>query len=164
MARCGNTPEASSFSKNLRALPLRKQRPFCLWPIRFAARLAARDQTREAFHVHGAGRFLILARDGAVEPNLAGVVKVTPRVAGKLTYLQASIGDTVRGGQVLATMTSTDLAADQAQYRQAGARVSVAQANGNLFFVDGSTFPFLPAKNITFTLMANAVRIAHCAF
>jgi choline dehydrogenase-like flavoprotein len=30
----------------------------------------------------------------------------------------------------------------------------------NLFFVDGSTFPFLPAKNITFTLMANAVRIA----
>lgn len=30
----------------------------------------------------------------------------------------------------------------------------------NLFFVDGSTFPFLPAKNITFSLMANAVRIA----
>ncbi|HSK18827.1 MAG TPA: GMC oxidoreductase [Longimicrobiales bacterium] len=29
----------------------------------------------------------------------------------------------------------------------------------NLLFVDGSTFPFLPAKNITFTLMANAVRI-----
>ena len=31
----------------------------------------------------------------------------------------------------------------------------------NLFFVDGATFPFLPAKNITFTLMANAVRIAN---
>jgi len=30
----------------------------------------------------------------------------------------------------------------------------------NLFLVDGATFPFLPAKNITFTLMANAVRIA----
>jgi hypothetical protein len=30
----------------------------------------------------------------------------------------------------------------------------------NLFIVDGSTFPFLPAKNITFTLMANAVRVA----
>jgi hypothetical protein len=26
--------------------------------------------------------------------------------------------------------------------------------------VDGATFPFLPAKNITFTLMANAVRVA----
>jgi hypothetical protein len=35
---------------------------------------------------------------------------------------------------------------------------------GNLFFVDGTTFPFLPAKNLTFTLMANATRIAATAF
>jgi len=34
----------------------------------------------------------------------------------------------------------------------------------NLFLVDGATFPFLPAKNITFTLMANAIRIAEAAF
>lgn len=34
----------------------------------------------------------------------------------------------------------------------------------NLFLADGATFPFLPAKNITFTLMANAVRIARAAF
>jgi choline dehydrogenase-like flavoprotein len=34
----------------------------------------------------------------------------------------------------------------------------------NLFVVDGATFPALPAKNITFTLMANAVRIAEEAF
>jgi choline dehydrogenase-like flavoprotein len=34
----------------------------------------------------------------------------------------------------------------------------------NLFIVDGTTFPFLPAKNLTFTLMANAVRVAECAF
>ena len=34
----------------------------------------------------------------------------------------------------------------------------------NLFLADGSTFPFLPAKNITFSLMANAVRIAEAAF
>jgi len=34
----------------------------------------------------------------------------------------------------------------------------------NLFFADGITFPFLPAKNITFTLMANAVRVATQAF
>jgi len=34
----------------------------------------------------------------------------------------------------------------------------------NLFVVDGSTYPFLPAKNITFTLMANAVRVAEAAF
>jgi choline dehydrogenase-like flavoprotein len=34
----------------------------------------------------------------------------------------------------------------------------------NLFLADGATFPFLPAKNITFTLMANAVRMANLAF
>lgn len=35
---------------------------------------------------------------------------------------------------------------------------------GNLLLVDGATFPFLPAKNLTFTLMANAVRIAEAVF
>jgi choline dehydrogenase-like flavoprotein len=34
----------------------------------------------------------------------------------------------------------------------------------NLYFADGSTFPELPAKNITLTLMANATRIAEEAF
>jgi len=34
----------------------------------------------------------------------------------------------------------------------------------NLYIVDGSTFPFLPAKNLTFTLMANAIRVANNAF
>lgn len=29
----------------------------------------------------------------------------------------------------------------------------------NLYFADGATFPFLPAKNLTFTLMANAIRV-----
>ena len=30
----------------------------------------------------------------------------------------------------------------------------------NLIIADGAGFPFLPAKNLTFTLMANATRIA----
>lgn len=34
----------------------------------------------------------------------------------------------------------------------------------NLHLVDGAPYPFLPAKNITFTLMANAVRVADQAF
>ena len=34
----------------------------------------------------------------------------------------------------------------------------------NLWLADGSTFPFLPAKNLTFTLMANASRIAASDF
>ena len=35
---------------------------------------------------------------------------------------------------------------------------------GNLYFVDGTSFPFLPAKNLTFTLMANAARVADKEF
>ena len=34
----------------------------------------------------------------------------------------------------------------------------------NLYIVDGTTLPFLPAKNLTFTLMANAARVADQAF
>jgi choline dehydrogenase-like flavoprotein len=34
----------------------------------------------------------------------------------------------------------------------------------NLYIVDGTSFPFLPAKNVTFSLMANAVRVAETAF
>lgn len=34
----------------------------------------------------------------------------------------------------------------------------------NLWFADGTTFPSLPAKNLTFTLMANATRIAEEEF
>ncbi len=34
----------------------------------------------------------------------------------------------------------------------------------NLYFADGTTFPALPAKNLTFALMANAVRAADQAF
>ena len=34
----------------------------------------------------------------------------------------------------------------------------------NLYVVDGASFPFMPAKNLTFTLMANAVRVAQTAF
>lgn len=34
----------------------------------------------------------------------------------------------------------------------------------NLYFIDGTTFPFLPAKQLTFTMMSNAVRVAEQAF
>jgi choline dehydrogenase-like flavoprotein len=39
-----------------------------------------------------------------------------------------------------------------------------SRAFKNVWLADGSTFPFLPAKNLTFTLMANASRIAQVDF
>lgn len=67
-----------------------------------------------------------LAVTGVVEPNLGGVVKVTPQVGGKVTSVTVNVGDNVRAGQRLATLASSELAAAQAQYRQAGARVEMA--------------------------------------
>lgn len=66
---------------------------------------------------------------GTVEPNLAGVVKITPRVAGKVTSVLVNVGEAVRGGQLLATLASTELAQAQAAYRQAAARVQVGVTN-----------------------------------
>ena len=66
---------------------------------------------------------------GTVEPNQRGVVKITPRVAGKITNVQVNVGDNVRAGQPLATMASTELAEAQAQYRLAGVRVQAAQSH-----------------------------------
>lgn len=66
---------------------------------------------------------------GTVEPNLGGVVKITPRVSGKITVVRVNIGDNVQQRQVLAHLESTELAAAQAAYRQAGARMSLARIN-----------------------------------
>lgn len=66
---------------------------------------------------------------GAVEPNLGGVVKITPRVAGKVTKVSATVGDTVRTGQALAVIASTELAEAQAAYKQASARVAAANSS-----------------------------------
>lgn len=48
--------------------------------------------------------------------------------------------------------------------REAGPWTTNAEGRSNdfsnLWFADGSSFPFLPAKNLTFTLMANAARVA----
>lgn len=42
--------------------------------------------------------------------------------------------------------------------------VGASRDVNGLYFADGTTFPSLPAKNLTFTLMANAARIAEEAF
>jgi cobalt-zinc-cadmium efflux system membrane fusion protein len=70
-----------------------------------------------------------LALTGTVEPNQGGVVKITPRVGGKITSIRANVGDNARAGQVLATLASTELGAAQAAYREAGSRIGVARTN-----------------------------------
>ncbi len=69
-----------------------------------------------------------LSVTGAVEPNQAGVVRVTPRVGGKVVSIQVNVGDTVRAGQPLAMLSSLELAQAQAAYRQAAAREAAARS------------------------------------
>jgi RND family efflux transporter MFP subunit len=66
---------------------------------------------------------------GEVEPSADHLVMITPRVAGKIVSISAGVGDRVRTGQVLALLSSTDLAAAQAAYHQGVSRVRVAEAN-----------------------------------
>lgn len=75
--------------------------------------------------------------EGVSEPlKVSGVIavggdqqaKVTPIVTGKVVSLKAGEGDEVSAGQVLATIDSPELAAAQATYSQANARVSARQA------------------------------------
>jgi RND family efflux transporter MFP subunit len=64
---------------------------------------------------------------GKVGPNVNKVVKVGPRIAGKIVRVYANVGDTVRQGQVLATLSSVELAEARASYRQASAKVKAAK-------------------------------------
>lgn len=78
---------------------------------------------------------------GSVQPNPANVVTVSSRVAGRLRFVGANIGDRVHAGQRLAVVESAEIADAQgaytaaqssvlgaeAAYRQAQERVRIAQ-------------------------------------
>ncbi len=64
---------------------------------------------------------------GKVGPNVNKVVKVGPRIGGKIVRVYADVGDTVRAGQTLATLSSVELAEARAAYRQAAAKVKSAK-------------------------------------
>jgi cobalt-zinc-cadmium efflux system membrane fusion protein len=57
------------------------------------------------------------------------LVKISPRIAGKVVAAFGTAGDDVRRGQVLAVISSVELAQARAQYRKALASLSAAQKN-----------------------------------
>lgn len=63
-----------------------------------------------------------------VQVNHTRVAHVAPLVRGRLTTVDAHLGDTVAKGDVLATMQSTDLGSIRAALKQAQARKRVADA------------------------------------
>lgn len=67
---------------------------------------------------------------GSIEAGGDRLVKITPRVAGKVVSVSALVGDPVRAGQTVATLESTELAKAQAEYEHA--RIGLDLARGNL--------------------------------
>ncbi|MHB1455531.1 MAG: efflux RND transporter periplasmic adaptor subunit [Armatimonadota bacterium] len=72
-----------------------------------------------------------IAATGKVGPNVNKVVKVSPRISGKVVRIYSNIGDMVRGGQTIATISSIELAEARALYRQAAAKVKAAESAYN---------------------------------
>ena len=57
------------------------------------------------------------------------LVEISPRIEGKVVAAYPKVGDAVRQGQVLAVISSVELAEARAQYRQAVARLDAARKN-----------------------------------
>lgn len=71
----------------------------------------------------------IVAVTGKVTVPPDRLVKISPRIEGKVVSARGMVGDYVRRGQVLAVISSVALAEARADYRQAAARLAAARQN-----------------------------------
>ena len=62
---------------------------------------------------------------GTVQPNAYHETKITPIVGGRVVEVNASLGDTVRKGQVLATIFSPELSQEQMEYVKVEANLNL---------------------------------------
>lgn len=66
---------------------------------------------------------------GAVEPNQQQLQQVTPLVAGRVEQVYARLGDAVRAGSVLATISSPEVAEMHGKLLEAQAHLNLTEAN-----------------------------------
>jgi len=66
---------------------------------------------------------------GAVEPNQQQLQQVTPLVAGRVEKVYARLGDAVRAGSVLATISSPEVAEMHGKLLEAQAHLNLTEAN-----------------------------------
>lgn len=66
---------------------------------------------------------------GSIELGGDRLVRLTPRVGGKVVTVSAMVGDQVRVGQTVATVESTELAKAQAEYEHAQIGLGIARKN-----------------------------------
>jgi choline dehydrogenase-like flavoprotein len=120
------------------------------------------DNTASVRTVGGDGRTELVveyARDAARAEDVRRTIETTRRALGRLGCLVPK-GMT----QVLPKGSSVHYAGTLPMTRDDAPHTTTptGQLRGfaNLYVADGAAFPSLPAKNLTFTLMANAARVA----
>ncbi len=120
-----------------------------------------------------AGNFLTLVEDGSEWPALMARYRAAPGEAEEIRDTMKTIGRffSALGAPFVPGMTHVRPAGSGVHYggtlpmsatRKEWAVSPTGQSYdyANLIVADGASFPFMPAKNLTFTLMANATRIA----
>ncbi len=114
---------------------------------------AGKDGTAPAPEKQGAGKLLALSAEEAqiagikvqklepqekaeqvvvtatIQANQDKLAHVGPRVPGRVVKVNASLGDRVKPGQVLAMLDSIDLGEARSSYLQAASEAALAQAN-----------------------------------
>jgi cobalt-zinc-cadmium efflux system membrane fusion protein len=70
-----------------------------------------------------------ISATGKVEVNADRIAHVSPRIAGKLVAVKASLGDAVAAGQTLALLDSVEMGEAVSRYRQVKTRLALAQNN-----------------------------------
>jgi hypothetical protein len=109
-------------------------------------------------------RLVIHYEPGAGEPErMASTLKVFRRVLAKLGCIAPE--SMTRPRPMGSSVHYSGTVPMSREYQQLSCSKECRSYDfPNLFFVDGTTFPDLPSKNLTFTLMANAARVADQAF
>ena len=71
----------------------------------------------------------VISATGKVEANADKIAHVSPRIAGKIVSVRASLGDSVTAGQPLATLDSVELGEALSRYHQSRTKLALAQSN-----------------------------------
>ncbi len=95
------------------------------------------EHADEGIHIEGIETAQALVGEGWDTVVVAGkvtvppdrLVRISPRIEGKIVSARVTVGDRVRSGQVVAVISSVQLAEARSTYRQANARLEAARAN-----------------------------------
>ncbi len=123
--------EPHSFKVGLLAVAAGKTHKFSYEQVEARITMSELQVTQNGIDLHTSGPARIksvLKLIGQIELNADRSVQVTPRMAGVVESVHAAAGDNVRKGQVLAVLSSQELAADRSTLRAARQRQELARS------------------------------------